>query len=82
MLLLLSHFSRVRLLATPWTAAHQALPSMAFSRQEYWSWGAIAFSVNVPTQTLLLVSSLMYLLKFSMTIIKHKLSKTNSNTEC
>ena len=27
--------SRVRLLATPWTAAHQAPPSMGFSRQEY-----------------------------------------------
>ena len=27
--------SRVRLLATPWTAAYQAPPSMAFSRQEY-----------------------------------------------
>ena len=25
------------LLATPWTAAYQALPSMGFSRQEYWS---------------------------------------------
>ena len=29
--------SRVRLLATPWTAAYQAPPSMRFSRQEYWS---------------------------------------------
>ena len=29
--------SRVWLLATPWTAAHQAPPSMGFSRQEYWS---------------------------------------------
>ena len=29
--------SCVWLLATPWTAAHQALPSMGFSRQEYWS---------------------------------------------
>ena len=29
--------SRVRLLATPWTAAYQASPSMGFSRQEYWS---------------------------------------------
>ena len=29
--------SRVWLLATPWTAAYQALPSMGFSRQEYWS---------------------------------------------
>ena len=37
LLLLLSHFSRVRLLVTPWTAAHQASPSMGFSRQEYWS---------------------------------------------
>ena len=31
---LLSH---VRLLATSWTAAYQAPPSMGFSRQEYWS---------------------------------------------
>ena len=29
--------SHVRLLATPWTAAYQAPPSMGFSRQEYWS---------------------------------------------
>ena len=28
--------SRVRLFETPWTAAYQALPSMGFSRQEYW----------------------------------------------
>ena len=28
---------RVRLFMTPWTAAHQAPPSMGFSRQEYWS---------------------------------------------
>ena len=26
----------MRLLATPWTVAHQAPPSMGFSRQEYW----------------------------------------------
>ena len=29
--------SRIQLLATPWTAAYQAPPSMGFSRQEYWS---------------------------------------------
>ena len=29
--------SGVPLLVTPWTAAHQAPPSMGFSRQEYWS---------------------------------------------
>ena len=37
LLLLLSHFSRVRLCATPNTAAHQALPSLGLSRQEHWS---------------------------------------------
>ena len=31
---LLSH---VRFFVTPWTVAHQAPPSMGFSRQEYWS---------------------------------------------
>ena len=29
--------SRVRLFVIPWTVAHQAPPSMGFSRQEYWS---------------------------------------------
>ena len=29
--------SRDRLLATPWTTAYKAPPSMGFSRQEYWS---------------------------------------------
>ena len=29
--------SGVQLLATPWTAAYQARPSMGFSRQQYWS---------------------------------------------
>ena len=37
MLLLLSCFSCVRLCATPETAAHQAPPSLGFSRQEHWS---------------------------------------------
>ena len=37
LLLLLSRFSRVQLCAAPQTAAHQALPSLGFSRQEHWS---------------------------------------------
>ena len=37
LLLLLSRFSRVRLCATPYTAAHQAPPSLRFSRQDHWS---------------------------------------------
>ena len=37
LLLLLSHFSPVRLCATPQTAAHQAPQPLGFSRQEHWS---------------------------------------------
>ena len=37
LLLLLSHFSRVWLCEAPLTAAHQAPPSLGFSRQEHWS---------------------------------------------
>ena len=37
LLLLPSCFSRVRLCATPKTAAHQDPPSLGFSRQEHWS---------------------------------------------
>ena len=37
LLLLLSCFSCVRPCATPETAAHQAPPSLGFSRQEHWS---------------------------------------------
>ena len=37
LLLLLSHFSPVRFCGTPQTAAHQAPPSLGFSRQEHWS---------------------------------------------
>ena len=29
--------SSVQLFATPWTVAHEAPPSMGFSRQEYWN---------------------------------------------
>ena len=43
---LLSH---VRLLATPWTAAYQAPPTMGFSRQEYWSFSfSIIPSKEIP----------------------------------
>ena len=33
---LLSHVSHVQLCVTPQTAAHQAPPSLGFSRQEHW----------------------------------------------
>ena len=34
---MLSRFSCVPLLVTPWTVAHQTPLSMEFSRQQYWS---------------------------------------------
>ena len=37
LLLLLSRFSRVQLCATPEMTAHQAPPSLGFSRQQHWS---------------------------------------------
>ena len=37
LLLLLSRFSRVRLCATPWTAAYQAPLSLGLPRQESWN---------------------------------------------
>ena len=50
LLLLLSCFSRVRLCATPQMAAHQAPPSLGFSRQEHWS------GLRFPSPSLLLMS--------------------------
>ena len=38
------------LLATPWTAAYQAPPSMGFSRQEYWSGLPLPFLIRVLTE--------------------------------
>ena len=40
----LKSLSHVQLFVTPWTVAHQASPSMEFSRHEYWEWVAISFS--------------------------------------
>ena len=42
--------SRVRLLATPWTAAYQAPPSMGFSRQQYWSGVPLPTGIQIPAQ--------------------------------
>ena len=54
--------SRVQLLATPWTAAHQASPSMGFSRQEYWS-GMPLTSPDLGTDYPVEVKSTVYQLK-------------------
>ena len=51
--------SRVQLLATLWTAAYQAPPSMGFSRQEYWN------GVPLPSPSdSVWISTKMHLLEF------------------
>ena len=40
--------SHVQLFVTPWTVAHQALQSMEFSRQEYWSGLPFPFPGDLP----------------------------------
>ena len=40
--------SRVRFFATPWTAAHQAPPSVGFFRQEHWSGGPLEAAEEEP----------------------------------
>ena len=51
--------SRVWLLVTPWTAAHQATPSMGFSRQEYWS-GVPLPSPEIELTYCFLISYILY----------------------
>ena len=43
--------SHVWLLATPWTAANQAPPSMGFSRQEYWRGVPLPSPLSITTLT-------------------------------
>ena len=52
MLGMLSHFSHVQLCATPQTAAHQAPPSLGFSRQEYWSGSPLPSLMDVESWTI------------------------------
>ena len=44
LLLLLSHFSRIRLCVTPEMAAHQAPPSLGILQARTLEWVAISFS--------------------------------------
>ena len=65
--------SRVQLLATPWTAAYQAPPSMGFSRQEYWS-GVTSISLHgcsSKAQPLLLTLDKGYLLTATPSDLEH-----------
>ena len=50
--------SRVWLLSTPWTAAHQAPLSIGFSRQEYWS--GVPLPSHCPQVTYLQMGKIVY----------------------
>ena len=58
--------SRVGLLATPRTAAHQAPPSMGFSKLEYWN-GVPLPSLKVPYYCFYLVAKSMNVMNDSLT---------------
>ena len=81
--------SRVWLLATPWTAAHQALLSMGFSRQEYWSFsfsiipfkeipGLISFRMDWLD---LLQSKRLSRVFFNTTVQKHQFFSTQLSSQ-
>ena len=59
--------SRVRLLATPGTAAHQTPPSMGFSRQEYWS------GVPLPSPIILVQKLYITVIKSEGEIVRARL---------
>ena len=60
---LVKSLSHVQLIATPWTTAYQAPPSMGFSRQEYWS------GVLLPSPNNTYSMSLFWLYAFTHTCV-------------
>ena len=81
LLLLLSRFSRVRLCATPQTVAHQAPPSLGFSRQELWSgvplpspniFQCYVLTLNAFSLHIILVISLVIVQEFTIYISTHQ----------
>ena len=61
--------SRVRLVATPWTAAYQTHRSMGFSRQEYWT------GLPLPSPNILRISSHMFCVMCYISYLIPKKSK-------
>ena len=70
--------SRVRLLATPWTAAYQAPPSMGFSRQEYWS-GVPLPSPEVVYCLPIVETTLLQKFNWAFVVVFHILHSSNSD---
>ena len=66
--------NRVRLLATPWTTAYQAPPSMGFSRQEYWSGVPLPSSREV-LASIIMVIRLQYINVSNQQVVHLKLTQ-------
>ena len=60
---------RVWLIVTPWTAAHQAPPSMGFARQEYWSGVPLLFAEVTWNNYFLWWVSFQYTIRFKRFIL-------------
>ena len=70
--------SRVRLLATPWTAAHQAPPSMGFSRQECWSGLPLPSPLYIPTYAYIFIQkSIQYSYHHIFSYVKDFIPETS-----
>ena len=67
--------SCIQLLATPWTAAYQAPPSIGFSRQEYWS------GVPLPSPVTTLRHSNSYFWESTFKYLPFRLFTQGSNSE-
>ena len=75
---MLSQFSRVRLCATPQTAAHQVPPSLGFSRQEYWS-GVPLPSPLLITREMQIKAMRYHLIPFRMTYCRKQKTQPTKN---
>ena len=73
--------SPVWLLATPWTAAHQAPPSMGFSMQEYWS-GLPLPSLRLVFSSLLTLSEVINILWASTFLFENENNTTYFIDSC
>ena len=62
--------SRVQLFVIPWTAAHQAPPSMGLSRQEYWSGLPLPSPIQWQVFLNLLKITLWYKMEFQIKVCR------------